>query len=268
MARIRAEQGPDKSLKEVEKIYADHFFEVYERRIDFIKTLAEERNFEKVLLCCCHADSLGRYYAKVNKLSTENQQRFINFLLLAEPKYPELQKVWLLGLKLKLDKTGKRELAHYLSTNWGLDPVNFSREGYNPDVTFSQLSETVQANLASDEMNRLLQYAPEFKYTKIIWRQYRNFSVHEGRLGHSWEVHKGNRPITSIADQLDLENNRWFHYVRFGVPWEFLHGCIVESFLVFRSEILSSSEKLHHLYRGLKETDSKDEYLFITPKKE
>lgn len=268
MARTRAEQGPDKSLKEIEKVYADHFFRVYERRINFIKTLAEERNFEKVLLCCCYADSLGRYYAKVNKLSTENQQRFVGFLLLAGGKYPQLQHVWLKGLELRLDKAGERKLAAYLSANWGLDPVNFDNEGYNPDVPFPELRNKAQADLSPAELGKLLAEAAELRYTNILWKQYRNLSVHEGRSGHPWDLRKDPMPFTSIINRLDLEKREEFHYVRFGVPWEFLHGCIGESFCFFKSDTLSSGEKLHDLYDSLKEIDDKDRYLFVTPKKE
>jgi len=258
----------NKSLNEVESAYADHFFEVYCRRVDFIKSLPDERNFEKVLLCCCYADSLGRYYAKVNKLSTENQQRFVDFLLLAGGKYPELQNVWLKGLELELDKTGERKLAGYLSANWGLDPINFGTEGYNPDVTFSELRNRAQAELSPAELSKLLDEAAEFKYTKILWKQYRNLSVHEGRSGHPWDLRKDRMPFTSIINRLDLEEDRELHYVRFGVPWKFLHGCITESLKLFESDTLSSIEKLHELYVCLKETDDKDEYLFITPKKD
>jgi len=258
----------NKSLAKVHKDYADHFFEVYCRRIDFIKSLPEERNFEKVLLCCCYADSLGRYYAKVNKLSTENQQRFVGFLLLAGGKYPQLQNVWLKGLELKLDKTGERKLAGYLSANWGLDPINFEKEGYNRDVAFSELRNKAQAELSPAELSKLLDEAAEFKYTKILWKQYRNLSVHEGRSGHPWDLRKDPMPFTSIINRLDLERHEELHYVRFGVPWEFLHGCIGESFCFFKSDTLSSGEKLHKLYDSLKEIDDKDEYLFITLKKE
>jgi len=260
--------GKSPALIQLQKERVQHFFEVYSRRIDFIDSLCSERNFERVLLCCCCIDSLGKYYCEAHGLGTGNQERFMTFLSLAQPKYPELDSVWITGLEISLRDAGETDLADYLADKCGANVSNLVwNENYDPDLQKQELEKRASQDLPKDRAERMKETATDFTYSKIIWRQYRNPSVHEGRFSHPWDYRNGPTPFTSVANTVGIEKGKAAHYhrVQLGVPPTFLVGCLRESFHLFQTGTTSSLKKMEDMYDTLRTITQQGDYSFRVP---
>lgn len=266
---------PNRLLKENIRDYVKRFFDIYRERIDFIVGLPEngeeDRKFEKVLLSCCYIDSLGKYYCSANKpeIAKDNQKRFMEFLLLAKGNYPQLENVWLVGLRLHLEKQHEQEMADYMLNKWPLRRSDFVHLNHNPDITLLQFKAKVQEDLSQSKADRLLNIASDFTYAKVIWERYRNPSVHEGRFVDPLDLRNRNRdkPFTSWPDVYDYENGEEVgHYeAQLGIPPKFLIGCLAESLQRFESETFSTEEKTNELHLCFKEIYDESRYVFRTP---
>lgn len=197
-----------------------HFCSYYRARIEFVEEECLER-IEGTILLCCYLDAMAGYRFS----GSSGKNRLKRFLLEYTDQADTWQKVSLILLKEHL--TAKNHMFYDQMIGFlaqiGTDTDRFSNLNYNPDLSIDVFIEKAQENLKADYVNQIGADIRRFEYSEILWRCYRNPSVHETSIGIGRAVNLADKHEPYYSNQLVLNGGGGRrHITRFDIPTEFL----------------------------------------------
>jgi len=154
-----------------------YFIEYFEERVHFLESYCLERIEGLILISCC-LDSLAGYVYK--ERGNNRYPQFKNFII----TYSELHEYWnkisLPLLKKHFEKFGDTYHADFLR-KMGVSESSYFQKGYNVDIPLPELMNRAGQFIFTPFTGELIKTIERFEYTKIFWKKYRHYSIHEFR---------------------------------------------------------------------------------------
>ena len=199
-----------------------HFFAFYRERIRYVEEyLLESELIEGLILMCCYLDALSGYRYG----GSSSYERFRRFLM----EHSEVPEIWsrvdLPGLNQSItdeEHVLREELCAALR-GLGMQTFGFHDLDYDVDVSYEVLAEKLSETLNATQVESLEKDLRRFEYVSILWREYRNNSVHEtsSKKKKAFNLSDKSVPFHSVISVPIGEGQRQ-EYVWFHIPHVFI----------------------------------------------